>query len=611
MLLVAAVGLLSGRAFPLELVKDGKAVSAIVISDNATQLEQQAAAKLAEYLKTSSGARVAIVKESAKPAGTLISMGKTAMAEQAGITDAGLKHDGYRLLAKGSTLFLLGRDTNLLRRSGAQGSLRAVFGFLDRLGFRWLQPTPAGTYVPQLKTVSVPDNLNVTYEPPMMFMHGRMDSWGDWSMANSFRTAVKMFAAGETWVNGVPAKLFKQHPEYFQMKGGKRVEPADPGNPQYCMSNPDAQRLVAEWAMKNFDDGCEIVALGQSDGFQACQCEACSKLSPSDQVHNALRNVAEMTAKKYPDRKLHVLIYAPANYPPSQFKMYPPNTIGHVCLTETLQTAIGSHDKALDYWRSAIPGGITIYSYNMGLYYDNGLSPRFYPALAAAKIKNWVAHGVQGIYWCGGGENWGAEGPTFYTIGRMVTDPTLDAKQVYEEYISLTFRKAAPAMKQYYDTLYERQERFRHHMDDWVVAGIGTPNDTFAGTYSADVIVKLKNSLEAAKKQAAGDERALGWIRLAEISYNQYALIARAFHFYQSCLLNPSADNLRQVCDAVKAYEAFADETMAMAKREKAFTESFFPNVGVWTNEKLKTNYGHLRCAPFTWDLEKKMPKTR
>ncbi len=38
-----------------------------------------------------------------------------------------------------------------------------------------------------------------------MFVHGRFTNWGDWSMANSFRTAVKMYVGGETWVNGVPA----------------------------------------------------------------------------------------------------------------------------------------------------------------------------------------------------------------------------------------------------------------------------------------------------------------------------------------------------------------------------------------------------------------------
>jgi len=68
-------------------------------------------------------------------------------------------------------------------------------------------------------------------------------------------------------------------------------------------------------------------------------------------------------------------------------------------------------------------------------------------------MKNWIAHQDKGIYWCGGGENWGAVGPTCDVIGRLATDPTLDWKDVCVEYLNLTFRKAAPAMKRYYDAL--------------------------------------------------------------------------------------------------------------------------------------------------------------
>jgi hypothetical protein len=536
------------------------------------------------------------------------------MAKVAEITDQGLKYDGYRIAVKGGTLFLLGRDTDIVDSySGARGSLRVVFGLLDRLGLRWLQPTPQGTHVPQLKAVAVPHDLDVTYEPPFMYVHGRFVNQGDWSMANSFRCAAKLFSAGgHTWVYGVPAKLYATHPEYFVMHAGKRVKPMDTDNPQYCSTNPDLPKLVADWTIKKFDEGYDIVALGHSDGFQPCECEQCAKLSPGDQVHNAQRKIIELVGQKYPDRKVHLLIYAPAILPPTQFKSYPPNTMVEVCLTETVQRPFGSHDKVLDYWHAAVPGGSTVYAYNMGLYYDNGLAPRFIPSLAAAKLRNWHGHGVQGIYWCGGNENWGAEGPTYYTIGRLATDLTLDPAKVYEEYINLTFRKAAPAMKQYYDLLYEQLETHRHWMDDWVMAGVGSGADeTFASLYSADAIVKLGAFLVTAKQQAAGDDRALGWVRLAELSYNHYALITRAFHFYRAYVLNPTAENLKQVRNAVEAYRAWADETIQIPKKDKHFAENFLPSASIWSNEQLKTNYGHLNCAPFTWDFERMKPGVR
>jgi hypothetical protein len=499
-----------------------------VLPAQATLLERQAARTLAKYLKMAAGVELPVVRESPALKGTLVSVGKTEMARAAGITDRALKDDGYRIAVHGGRLYLLGRDTDMIDNySGAQGSLRAVLGLLDRLGFRWLQPTPMGTYVPELKTVALPDDLDVTYEPPFMYVHGRFAGDGDWSMANSFRCAAKVFTAGgHTWVYGVPATLFDTHPEYFVMHGGKRVKPVQANNPQYCSTNPDLPKLIADWTIKKFDEGYDIVALGHSDGFDPCECDQCSKLSPADQVHNAQRKVIELVGRKYPDRKVHLLIYSPTVQPPTQFESYPPNTMVEVCLTETLQTAFGSHDKAMDYWRRAVPGGMTVYVYNMGLYYENGLAPRFIPSLAAAKLRNWHAHGVRGIYWCGGNENWGAEGPTYYTIGRLATDLSLDPAKVYEEYLNLTFHHAAPAMRGYYDLLYATLERHRHWMDDWVMAGCGA-DETFASLYSADTLLKLRAFLDAARQQAAGDARAAGWVRLAEISYDHYALITR------------------------------------------------------------------------------------
>ena len=205
-----------------------------------------------------SGAELPLVSEATAPESEgLVSVGKTDLAERAGVTVAGLKFDGYRLTVKGRTLFLLGRDTDMIvaqrifrapLKGGAQGSLRAAFGLLDRLGFRWLQPTPMGIHVPELYTISIPDDLDVTCESPFMYMQGRMFNWGDWSLANSFRVSIKAFGrGGHTWPAALPASLFEEHPERFVMRDGKRQ--LNKTLPQYCSSNPETRRRVARWTM--------------------------------------------------------------------------------------------------------------------------------------------------------------------------------------------------------------------------------------------------------------------------------------------------------------------------------------------------------------------------
>ncbi len=90
-LIALATVLLGVDVFALGLVRDGNAVSTIVIPDEATQLEQEGAQTLVKYIEMASGAALPIVKESEKTGGRLISLGKTKMAARAGGTGRGLK----------------------------------------------------------------------------------------------------------------------------------------------------------------------------------------------------------------------------------------------------------------------------------------------------------------------------------------------------------------------------------------------------------------------------------------------------------------------------------------------------------------------------------------
>jgi hypothetical protein len=38
---------------------------------------------------------------------------------------------------------------------------------------------------------------------------------------------------------------------------------------------------------------------------------------------------------------------------------------------------------------------------------------------------------------------------------------------------------------------------------------------------------------------------------------------------------------------------------MQIPRKDKAFADNFFPSVGIWASDQLKTNYGHLNCEPF------------
>ncbi len=247
--------------------------------------------------------------------------------------------------------------------------------------------------------------------------------------------------------------------------------------------------------------------------------------------------------------------------------------------------------------RPEATGGITVYAYEMGPYWNDGLAPRFYPERAAAKIRNWIAHKVKGIYWCGGGENWGAVGPTYYVIGRLATDPTLARREVYAEYLDFTFRDAAPAMRQYYDALYRRLSQFRDPKNDTMLVGTRDgqllnykhtyPHEMWTTIYPLETLDELQSYLD----KAGNDERAQGWIRVAQISYDQYALIARMFHetmkFRGKGPKPRSKDLLRQ---SAEAYYAWVDETLKLNETDPDFTKNFIhdcsKHFAIWSDYK-------------------------
>ena len=617
--LAAAICFVGCSMQELVLVKDGAPQATIVLPDQANETERKAADVLVKYLKMASGATLPIVKESEKHEGTLISIGRTRMAEAAGISAKDLRYDGYHLQTKNGVLYILGRDMPRTPKMsvvmGAQGTWRAALGFLERLGCRWIQPTDKGVHVPELKTVAIPDDLRVTVNPPFMNAVGRMTGLGDWSMANNLRSSVNLYTlGGHTWCAFVPATLWETHPEYFQMRNGKRVKPEGDGY-FLCPSNPDVQKLLADGIRKKFDEGYEMVQLGQSDSYRPCECETCRALDKpgecQEQVHIPHYNVIKMVQQTHPDKMIHMLIYPPTNKPSAKIDKYPGNVMGEVCLTwTTAQAFVGSdnfdraklakgHEEALKFWAGKMPAGNTVYVYYFGTYHTIGLAPKTSPKRMAEEIQRLHRNNVKGVYFCGGGENWGAEGPCYYVAARMMSEPTQDWNVLVDEYCDDTFGSAAKTMRAYYVLLYTQIEN----------APFTSPNGmaAFTATYPMAFLDMLDELLKKAKGEAAADQRASGWLRLVEMSQRHYSLLARAYHYYEAYQNDPTPDTFKKVKQAVLDYQALADEIENLNKTDPAFVRDYFcsSSWGSWLKH-VRTNGGMGGAnlgMPFTWNF--------
>ena len=199
----------SAHAGPLYLVRDGKPRATIVIAEDAGNYQKWAAQWLRDYVKRASGAALPIVTEGQAPDGTLISVGHTRMAAEAGVRTDDLEYDGCRLLVKTNVLYLIGRDaapsqdkrphTN---RAGPQGTIRAVTTFLqDVVGVRWFLPGPEGIVVPATKDISVPARFAKVFVPATGYYEGRTpynNAIADYAL--NFRSAIRYLPrGGHSW----------------------------------------------------------------------------------------------------------------------------------------------------------------------------------------------------------------------------------------------------------------------------------------------------------------------------------------------------------------------------------------------------------------------------
>jgi hypothetical protein len=213
--------------------------------------------------------------------------------------------------------------------------------------------------------------------------------------------------------------------------------------------------------------------------------------------------------------------------------------------------------------------------------------------------------GVLGVYFCGGSENWGAEGPTYYAAGRLFGNPDLDPSALLDEYCNLTFGKANKPMRSYFDLLFKR-------LEDSGERGWSREQGSvlFTRIFPPEVLKQLSAFLDQAKAEVAGDEHAAGAVRVAALCYRHYADIAHVYNLYRAYEADRTTENLRQISVAVAEFKALTEEIVGLNKSEPAFVRDYFARWD-WFSRDVKGNGGmgfYLDgpnlTSPFTWDFD-------
>ncbi len=580
-----------------------------------------AANELAANIKESTGIAVKVFPAGkAGDAKGAIFIGEQ-FAANVGLVPKDLR-DFYNVIAeKDGSLYLFGHDRPGRKPVKPLGwnqlilpSVKAVCEFQERfMGVRYLAPGATGCEVPRRDKIEVPSGTILRTNPPMNAGNGRFFTMMYCIANNIFGHGAYKTHGGHIYPEAFPwAKYGKTHPEYYALIGSNR-EPSQKHNPVICISNPDAKKVIVDMIVREFDEGADVVELGQNDGGEFCECEKCAAFggpdakSAGEKFWIFHRDIAEEVYRLRPEKTVQIISYAKTAEPPKTFRKFPPNV-----MIEMMKDS----PRAFEMWRRyEVPRGFSCYIYHWGDYPKPGLTCKLSMPKAAQMARRYLANGVKSLYRCGYGELFGTEGPTYYVFNKLIGNSSLDEDVLFEEYCQAAYGPAARAMKSFHSTLDEHVRGFNKMEEGFPFPGervypiqswLNTPNETLSYIYTPAVMTSMEGYLSRAEKTAGLSAKQARRIALARMEFDYARHLGTIEWLYGAFRLKPTKTTFDPLADAILARNAFIDSLYDEKGKMKLFDgwREIRP-FGCFGKAILLHNgsLGATLNAPYTWDV--------
>lgn len=443
------------RDNPVKLADAGRALVPIIISPDASDSVRALAVTLQDHLQRITGAPF-VIETNATPGGitlgTVTNYPDSTLREALAVRNYYDGREAFAIRSDGGRVRLLG-NTDL-------GVSHALYRFLELMGCRWFFMGPNWTIIPSTRTLTF--GIDETSRPAMWsrsIWFDRLAQAGEpgdpsareafqaWGRCNRMDHSLRI-RASHAW-HAIPAVFkeeFDAHPEWFARVDGERR------GPQFCVTNPDLQKIIVAYARKQFEDDPEadMVSLDPADTAGWCTCEACAKLGHHSAQPFYLANiVARELQKTNPGKFVGLLAYSWHSDPP-EFKLEP-NV--HVQLTRGMNASGLEFDELFKLWTAKCEV-MSIYEYYSYWEMDEGMLPGTKVAdirRTAQEIRDYVASGsVKGI----SGQSsctWGISGLGYYVANRLMWHPQADVEALRRDFLDKSFGAAAPAMGRFFD----------------------------------------------------------------------------------------------------------------------------------------------------------------
>lgn len=483
-----------GGASEGEWVSDGQPCFVLVTSDDPSPVVEFAAEEMVAHVKAATGGEVPVVREGVIESGPYerqiypyrIYLGDTQKARESGILSQKLGPDEFVLKTVETDLLVVGKeDKDFDPRLGGtakdmqgfrknprlSGTLLGVYELLERyFRVRWLWPGELGTFTPKIERVEIPE-LDELVAPAFQY--------------TSFTTRLKEPSLADVYTylqrhrinpsaRPVPLhtfagwwdKLGAKHPDWFLMnargeRGGGRgtqvpINPANEGLRDYILNEA--------W------DGGDLLDLSEVDSLEYSRCpESMAMDSPkadtfrpafsfidrvvSDRYAKFWRDMYVRAAEKNPNVKVTTFLYWQTFHAPLDEIELSPNIHGEFTPWMKQTQFIPMPEDALahvkEQWLGWKKTGMTM-AYRPNYLWGGYVMPFLSIRQVGELFKFTVENGSVGFHGDSLIGHWATQGPMLYLHMRLLTDPSLDVEEVYNEYLS-AFGPAADAVRNYWD----------------------------------------------------------------------------------------------------------------------------------------------------------------
>jgi hypothetical protein len=499
----------STNASPLNLIKSRASAWRVVVPDDSTPQEREAASMLTSLLAQASGVMLPVLKEAEAPNANRILMGDTraglAFAADLGIDRAGLGEDGFAIRAAGEDLIIVAG----LPDGGPtvpMGIAYAVSHLLEtQLGFRYW--APGALHVPRMDTVSLPGDFAITQSPRIWFRQVNYGPANDpayrrWHKLDRVQEEVGRLWAPR-WVHSYfhhvnPKEHFAAHPEYFSLVGDRRTPS------QLCLSNPGVFELVVESFERMFEKHPSVhyISFSQEDNYDACACADCATVDEREgtQMGSVLTFVNAL-AERFPDRIISTLAYQYSRTPPRTLRPRENVSIMLCSIEEDRARSIfanpdSSFPSDLAAW-SAMTDDIFLWDYQVQ--FASPVAP--FPNLRtlSPNVRGFADAGVRHVFLQGNGLRTEFAELRCYLLAKLAWDPDSDVEALIDEFLAGYYGAAAPHLRAYIDRLHDEIEASGEQLVLY-----GNPALAMDSWLGPEVMAKARAHLDAAAAAVNG-----------------------------------------------------------------------------------------------------------